>query len=364
MGTCDLYTRSGSTGPANTEWIMKRGQGTIVHSSRGFSLMEMLVVLLILSIVMSIIIPAIQHARTAARRADTLNLLNDVSKSCLAFAIDEKRPPGYFSPTEMGDSANASQAGFTGMENIMLDLIGGITSDTNSTTAIEVGPFAFGDTKNVKIEVSQMGGSTQASSGTVKKGYFQFDPKRFVVQNGNLPGGVRMPGSPVAPRSLVDYPVLVDTFGSPILAWEQDDAPAAADNFANTVFAANQRARFYWAANAGFVSSGHLGKLGYDQNDASSGSLLSGVVSPASRVGTLAALLGNPSAPSTTNLSMPASPRSPIVLHSAGQDGVYLGRSERGGKIASGQGDQVKWSLNTDPITGGGFDDLIQSAGN
>lgn len=339
--------------------------GNRTHSARAFTLMEMLTVLLIISILITIIIPAINKVRTTARQADTRNLLADVSKSCLAFSVDEKRPPGYFSPTDMGSNTNGTTVGFTTMENIMLDLIGGITTDASAPAAIEVGPFAPGDPKNVNVDVTQMGGSAQSTSGAIKKGYFQYDSKRFAAQNNFPPGGIRMTGSPNAAKSIFAYPVLVDTFGSPILAWEQDDAPVAADTFAREYATGNQRARFYWGANAGFINSGRLGKLGNDQNDASTGSLLSSTVVPssASRVATLGGLLGNPSAPSTTGTG-PASPRSPVVLHSAGADGVFLGKSERGGKTAAAQSNEVRWSLNVDPITGGAFDDIIQSAGN
>lgn len=352
---------------------MSYGKANGRRRARGFSLIEMLTVLGILALVLAIIVPAIAKARTTARRADTAILLNQVGNACQAFKADERREPGYFSQLEMGSPTNASQVGFDNMTNIMFDLIGGIVPrDTTATgTVLEAGPFTVGGAENIKIDTSKLGAQRQTNKGTIVKGYFQFDPKRFIVQNGGNGGGLRMAGSPNSANTIYDMPVLVDTFGTPVLAWVLDDAPAAAvptAPFARETAAANARSRFYWGTNAGFVNSARLGKLGENQNDTDAGSLLSSVVvaSAPSRAATLAGLLGDPSSPvlPLTNPAVPTRARSPILLHSAGERGVYLGKSERGGRVATGTSNEVRYVANQDPITGGGFDDMIQAAGN
>lgn len=347
-------------------------------TARGFSLIEMLTVLLILSIVLAIIVPAIGKSRTAARRADTVALLNQVGNACLAFAVDEKRPPGYFSALEMGSNVNGAQVGFDNMSNIMLDLVGGIVpSDTPlNGTVLEVGPFTNGDAKNIRIDTTLMGASRQNTKGAIAKGYFQFDAKRFVVQNNQTPsGGDRMPGSPSSNNTIFQLPVLVDTFGSPVLAWSQDDSPAAAATFGAVNGTAAARARFYSASNAGFLNSQRLGKLGEDQRFTGgtnpSGSLLNDAVTAAKIALSLEGFLGNPASPiipTPATGAAPASARAPVVIHSAGEDGIYLGSRERGGRVALGQAapyqNAIKYTPNQDPITGGGFNDMIQAAGN
>ena len=357
--------------------MTSRTHGDRHLSARGFSLIEMLTVLLILSIVLAIIVPAIGKSRTAARRADTVALLNQVGNASLAFAVDEKRPPGYFSPLEMSSNTNGSQIGLDGMTNLMLDLIGGIVpgDTTTSATVLEIGPFPSGDTKNVKVDLTLLGASRQNTKGAVAKGYFQYDAKRFVPQDGvSSNAGARMPGTP---SDLARLPMLVDTFGTPVLAWSQDDAPAAATTFGAVNGTTAARARFYSASNAGFLNSQRLGKLAEDQRFAGgsspAGSLLNDQVGAAKIALSLQGFLGNPSSPITPQPATgpaPSSARAPLVIHSAGEDGVYLGARERGGRVAIGQAapyqNAIKYGAvpNEDPITGGAFNDMIQAAGN
>lgn len=360
---------------------------TVQHplARRAFSLIEMLTVILILSIVLSIIIPAIAKARTSARRSATQVILKTVSDGAFAFEQDQKRAPGYYSAFEMGGNENATTRGVTGMDNVMLDLLGAVTKISGGSGApsenisdpdigaapryVRVGPYADNN-KNVWVDRTAMGAARQPGS---KGAYITLDPKSFAVQAGAGRGGLRMGGTADPHANL---PALIDTFGTPILAWQQDTAPAAADTFARDIATTANRARFYAASNYGFTNSQRLGKLGEDMRFVVSGSTVTGslinpqVTAPKLAL-TLASLLGAPGSPivpSPASGDAPASARAGLVLHSAGENGSYLEANERGGKVARANAGAaqytVKYENNKDSVTGGAFDDMIQAAGN
>lgn len=324
----------------------------------GFSLVEMLVVLAVIALLIGIIIPAVAGGRTAARNADTRTNMVQLGNACAQFEIDQRRRPGYFSSTQMGSGTNAASYGFTTMDNVMLDLLGGITKKPRDTAAgiITVGP-GMGNGLSVNVDVNALGAPSQAA-GSSGKSYFTVD-KRFIAQTG---AGQRKPSNN---NDNVMMPVLTDTFGQPILAWVQSDSSATTDFAAENTDNSAVIPGFTWAANAGFLSNSvmSLGKKGENMTFSigTAGSILNETVASANRVLTLQALLGNPAAPdpaAPAAMPRPIRARAPIVFHSAGNNGVYLGASERAGKPGV-----VRYAPNIDPVTSGGFDDIITTTG-
>jgi hypothetical protein len=148
---------------------------------------------------------------------------------------------------------------------------------------------------------------------------------------------------------------------------------------------ANTTSRFYLNSNLCFLNATSLGKRAINQTDAEKGSILgSGVTNMADRVASLVGLLGSPSAltPETATLALaqmlPASPRGSLVVHSAGSNGIYLGKGERGAKqstdgtlhfglnFRTGAG-QFHMDSNNKPTSvdlRDGFDDIIMAGGN
>lgn len=314
---------------------------------RAFSLIELLTVLAIIAIVLGIVIPVLGHVRNSARKSATQAQLSDIGTSISQFQISERRLPGYFSGKEMGASGNATQ-GFSMMENIMLDLAGGIVPDASTATGtIQIGPD---QNKTKRVDPALIGASQQTTTGAVGKAYFTPDRKNFVVQS--------QPGQRVSNGGNNAMPVLVDSWGQPILAW------AIADTSARGEFAAidsGNPARYYWNSNRAFLASTKFGKIGADQN---ARSLLGEVASTTARVSTLNALLGNPAFPDKADATKPGAPRSPILLHSAGQNGVFLDRDSRGGKSAgTGAAAALTYTSGTDKVSSG-FEDVIYTAGN
>lgn len=323
----------------------------------GFSLVEMLVVLAVIALLIGIIIPAVAGGRTAARNADTRSSTVQLGNACSQFEIDQRRRPGYFSSTQLGSGTNAATYGFTNMDNVMLDLLGGITKKGRDAAAgiITVGP-GNNDQTQVNVDINALGAPSQAA-GSSGKSYFTVD-KRFVAQNAANKRLASM-------NDNVSLPVFTDSFGQPVLAWVQNDSSAT------TVFAAENTNNpavipsFTLASNAGFLADTvtSLGKRGETMRYvvSSQGSILNESNNLANRIDTLESLLGNPVAPdpaAPANDQRPLRARAPIVFHSAGNNGVFLGVSERAAKPGV-----IRYAPNLDPITSGGSDDILTTTG-
>jgi prepilin-type N-terminal cleavage/methylation domain-containing protein len=329
----------------NTHSPLKSGLTT----RQAFTLIELMIVLVIIGIVLSIVLPTLSGARTRARATATLVLLKDLGGASAQFQNSERRLPGNFSQVDMGSNANFAR-GFSAMQNIMLDLAGGTVNETaNGATIVAVGPSAAG---TVNVRIDQIGAPAEVK-GVLNKGYFKPDSKNYVPQG--------QAGQQVGVREHWVLPSVVDSFGQPVLGWVQDDLPAANPSFAT--MDSSTRAKFYWNSNAAFLQATNLGNLGENQTILS----LIGQGRPvANIVGSMAGLLGHRAFPidPTAVPPQPAAPRGAIVFHSAGPDGVYLGMTDRGGKIATTpvNGGVVRYSTSNDPLDY--FDDIVLTAGN
>lgn len=307
---------------------------------RAFSLVEMMVVLLILAVVLAIVVPALSAARNTARKAATNAMLNQLGTSCAQFQMDERRLPGYFTARDMGATENATR-GFSAMNNIIADLSGGVVENDTTTTTIQVGPRA-GATQ-IYIDTGLIGSSRQIK-GVTNKAYFQPDPKFFGVVNGKEGEGE----NPMLPD-------LFDSWGTPILAWQQDDVPNTTGNFSS--LDAGTAAKFYWVQNSAFLRATLLGKFTINQ---STDSWL-GSTAP-NRVASLRGVLGTPNFADPSDPTLPAAARAPIVFQSAGYNSVYCGRQERGGKIANANSGTIVYTSPIDAMDS--FDDLITKVSN
>jgi prepilin-type N-terminal cleavage/methylation domain-containing protein len=332
-----------------------------VSVRRAFSLVEMLTVIGILVIVMSIIIPAMNSARKTAKMTDTRSTLASLQNAVTSFNTENRRDPGYFSPKQMGSAANAANTGgWTAMDNIMLDLQGGVVAP-NSTVGVNMGPGTAGQ---VRVDLAGFGATHQGQSGAIIKNYFVADAKKMVQQKeagqrfGTGAGGTAGGGD----KDNI-LPSLVDAFGQPILAWQQDNpnAPMFVDMASPPANSQSLGAQFYWNQNAGFLNSAviHLGRSGENQAYVPGGSLLASDNSQQRIKDTMTALLGNPSAANTTVTPVvPTAPRGPIVFHSAGPDGVFVGKGDKGGGTGS-----TPYTPNQDAFNGTRFDDQIMAGG-
>lgn len=348
----------GTLGGVQVQEMGAMGQPIKQNRTTGaYTLIEMMIVMVILIVVMALVAPVIGNARNAAKKTNTMQLLMNVGQSSQQFELSERRMPGYFNITDMAHQENQAR-GFTEMANILLDLAGG-RSDAASGDTIEVGPRP---TATTFVRVGLIGAPTQ-TKGVMNRGYFTPDPKYFVLHQSTDQKVTNVPDQ----RQLPD---LIDGFGQPILAWRQDLEP----NEHLPSFAAIDidaaRASYYWTPNAAFIKATKLGKRAQDQTatsaaDGEGGSMLfwGPDFQPPDVLKTMEGLLGNPAFPIVGRPDRPAAGRGKLVFHSAGIDGIYLSRKDRGGVInTTGAQNSVKYEGGRDPLDN--FDDITSVAGN
>lgn len=328
---------------------------------RAFTLVELLVVVLIIALVIAIVVPTLGAARNTARSASTQSLMNELVQAITQFELDENRAPGYFDATEMGAATNLTQ-GFTSMENIMLDLAGGVVDPGSSepTGLLQVGP---GVQAFVNPDLIGVPGSSKL--------YFTPKGKSYVAQNGQGVGGDQA-GS----DDNKDLPDLVDAFGNPLLAWAANPTALslqAQADFAQISYTSGVNpARYYWAANSGFLSTSQLGKGSRDQRKVAGEawySMIGSGVSDQDRVASMIGLLGSPSYPQQDSGAgggrgglLPAATRGNVLIQSAGPDGYFLASKDAGAKQFSGTA--IQYERNFKTADGSGYTDRNGKATN
>lgn len=315
-------------------------------NTRGFSLVELLAVIGIIALLLGILLPVVGGARSAARDAVLQSQLTDLKTAITQFQTDENRYPGYFSVSQMGLAAN-EQGGLTMMENIMIDLAGGVTADLNGEQPTSEKPFPdkvlVGPTASPDVNDGTGVVIDLTIQGTPESGaYFAPDEEAFVIVRDQVAEG----GADL-------FPDLVDPFGTPILAWQRDPfarAPFVVDPGAtlsggqtrlarvnagsNESVSQGNRAAFYLAQNEGWLASPFY-----------SASLIGPKKSGDNRVLSASLIFGHPSFPEQQSLNdadrtstvgvksiNPAALRGDIIFHSAGRGAQFM--EDRSGNTA------------------------------
>lgn len=334
--------------------------------ARAFTLIELITVILIIVLVIAIVLPALAGVRDLSKKTATTEVVTQFATATTQFQQDKRRLPGYFTAREMGDAMNATN-GLSGMENALIDLTGvpTATGPGAMSGAVQVNPTSD-STKVVKFVPDAM----LAGKGA----YFSPAGKYFVAQSAQ--GQATAYTNPAIPD-------LVDAWGTPLLFWAQDDMTIAPisriGDVATGSFASATPSRFYMNSNICFINAPSLGAKGLNPGDTEKGSLLNATSAgnAPDTLTSLAGLVGSPSTPrpddvkQTNNKSvLPGAMRGTFIVHSAGSNGMYLGKNELGAKSSGGvltYGNNFTSSngslvTSSDILTG--FDDIIQAGGN
>ncbi|MBL0927623.1 MAG: type II secretion system protein [Phycisphaerales bacterium] len=322
------------------------GEGGRCGAGRGFTLVEMLVVVSIIAILLAILLPVLSGARNQARVARTTTLMSSIQSAIAEFQAANRRLPGVFSQEKMGGAYNGGTCGLTQMQNAILELSGGVAAQSGSDT------IAIQPTSDANDRIFVRPALIGAADGP---NYLQL-PADVMT---SATGAVNNFDSPP-----LTMPQIIDAFGSPLLLWTRNALAKTTAN-PNPTFAAVQspgnatsvRSLFYWSSNAGVLRSAQLGQFGRNQNDQS---VIGGASADQDKVASLEALLGNPAFPApNTTPATPAQPNGEVIVHSGGKDGLFLGRLNGAVRATYDRGASANPSWF--PITA--FDDLTLGGG-
>ena len=122
------------------------------RAPRGFSLVELMVVILIIGLLAAILIPVIGKMRQAAFKTDTAAQLNAIRMACESYHGMFKAYPGIFGDQDIYNHSNipsginhSGQNYVTGTENLVLSLLGGIKLSGSNLSSVVYEPGTDAD---------------------------------------------------------------------------------------------------------------------------------------------------------------------------------------------------------------------------
>lgn len=336
----------------------------ISQQRRGFTLIEIMVVIGIIALLIGILLPALSKVQEKAKVTQTLGLMQEFSKACEAFQQEFNRYPGLV-PTDI--LANNPQ--ISGTENALLELMGGGVrkNDVDATTYNDV-TMGYGAPEwkvltfsitgqadfEVKINVGKMGEGPRING---KQYPPFFSPKANDLRPiaGQVFGTSRTLESTDNANSLF-IPDLVDSWGDPIifLLSARNVGPLAGNNNPDRaqflVLADGVNPNTYSTMDP-YLGSKNLGDLSMPQIK-SPDSLNYTLFEDASiqdKKKLFAQFLRHPGFGDPTK-PLSGTARGRYLLISAGKDGVFLGRTDgMGNKETPVTTDQI---LSNDGLSG------------
>ena len=304
---------------------------------RAFSMVELLVVIAIISVLAGILLVALKGVRERALATQTRATMQEFSKACDSFQIEQGRYPGV-----IPEGLLAANYKLSGTENAILDMMGGVVRGDHPEYDTSFLPadgweeiVVNSDTPLGKIKVNLLLiGNGPEINGTPYSPYFTPKGDELAIVNGQvLPGG----GPIIEPLHLL--PDLVDAWGQPII-YIRRVRPVG--NLVGVDDSTNPQ--FMLGTMKPYINSGGLGEFGQSQFNPDRGSILRLAADDDEKSRIFAQIIRHPSF-GAPNESLAGTARGAYVLISAGKDGVYF-------SVADGPGTPQS------PIFGNGPDSL------
>ena len=276
---------------------------------RGFTLVEILVVIGIVVLLVALLLPALAGVRTKALETQTLSAMQDFSKACDFFFQEHGQYPGI-----VPDDILANNPIISSTQNAMLHLMGGYVRETDVGTASFNADYNAPDWTElnfggfrVKVNLGLLG------AGPVINGR-QYSPYLTPVE-----GQLRVVQG-AAYAALTDLPTLIDAWGQP-LAYVRRARPIGP----LTGPIASQP-QFYLETISPYIESESLGEFGKRQLDGGATDDWSVLNDGGNRYDNFAQIV--------QHQALPGTPRGEYVIISAGRDGIFFSRYDGPGSAS------------------------------
>ena len=153
---------------------------------RGFTLVELLVVIVIIAILLGILLPALASVRQRARKTEVIAQLNSLAQSSQGYSTDFQAFPGYFSEIDINNSSGGGKdLAFGGKlssnENLVLSLLGQVVTTGNPSPGYTI-------TSSAKVDLDKVGAGPRLVSGRIKDAYYSPRPGELKKVTGGRSG--------------------------------------------------------------------------------------------------------------------------------------------------------------------------------
>lgn len=299
------------------------------HATRdhGFSLIELMVVIMILAALLGIVLPVVSHVRKSADQAASSAQVNSIADACRQYQLTFNAFPGYLSDNVLADDSVKINNRITGTENLLISLLGRIEDEnavTNASDRFGAGflgtAFRNTGTDDV-VDLSKIGDGPMIKSFRTYGAFYA--PKDGELGNVTTQDNLWYEDNKMP--ELLDARTLV-----PILYYRGNASRrlTASERHVNNQ---NQNGAFYRAGNAFYTDT-----ILYNQNGdkyEQQGKSLIGVAAGGNLMNNFAYTLINPTLSKLT--SGPNAPDGPVLrgsvaLFAPGTDGIYFSLDELG----------------------------------
>ena len=314
---------------------------------RGFTLVELLVVIGIIALLVGLLLPALAAVREKGKITQTKTLMKNLGDAVDSFVLTHNRQPGAISERQLASDSN-NYLKLSGTENALLELMGGLSP--NGTDRFTIAGI---DVWRDDI------GLGPVINGAKYDSYFKPNPRDFYYVKGQL--GQQDVNNNLPEDGDVALPDLIDSFGAPIILWSNSGSKAkglrdisgrpAVVAFNVQSGNTNQAAPYYYSSFQSYANSDGLfvGAGGGSPVDQHSRSYLAETGS--SIGGGTALQLAQAIAAHPTLDSVP---RGGYIMLSAGKDLIYFSKEQ----VDKPQ-ENNRWS----DIDLKRFDDIVQYGG-